>query len=151
LISNVATAKRERASTIRYFDASAIVAALVENDQDAQDSMQADGVRAASALTFAESDRAISRACREGRLSAANGEKAIRGLLMFEGQADIVFVSAPILARSRRPFPVEPVRTVDAIHLATAESLDLHPSFLTFVTRDKRLRENAQALGYAVE
>lgn len=29
-------------------------------------------------------------------------------------------VSEAVLARARRPFPVEPIRTLDALHLATA-------------------------------
>ena len=51
----------------------------------------------------------------------------------------------------RRPFPVEPVRTVDAIHLATAELLDEPPQLVTIVTRDDRIRSNARSLGYAIE
>ena len=48
-------------------------------------------------------------------------------------------------------FPVEPVRTLDAVHLATAELLGEPPALIVVVTRDIRVRENAQALGYAVE
>ena len=56
-----------------------------------------------------------------------------------------------VLARVRRPFPVEPVRTLDGVHLATAESLGEPPQLVTVVTRDARVRDNARALGYAVE
>jgi hypothetical protein len=51
----------------------------------------------------------------------------------------------------RRPFPVDPVRTLDAVHLATAESIGEPPQLMTMVTRDNRVRENATALGYSVE
>jgi hypothetical protein len=53
--------------------------------------------------------------------------------------------------KDRRPFPVEPIRTLDAVHLATAERLGEAPPLLTIVTRDDRVRENAEALGYLVE
>jgi hypothetical protein len=46
---------------------------------------------------------------------------------------------------------VKPVRTLDAIHLATVESLGESPQLVTVVTRDVRIRENARALGYTLE
>jgi hypothetical protein len=46
---------------------------------------------------------------------------------------------------------MEPVRTLDAVHIATAESLGEPPQLMAIVTRDIRVRENAAALGYAVE
>ena len=52
-----------------------------------------------------------------------------------------------ILAHAERRFPVEPVRTSDAIHLATADP----PALVTIVTRDVRVRDNANASGYPVE
>jgi predicted nucleic acid-binding protein len=61
----------------------------------------------------------------------------------------MVSVSEEVLARAGRPFPAGPVRTLDAIHLATAELLGEPPALMTVVTRDTRVRENAPALGYA--
>jgi hypothetical protein len=46
---------------------------------------------------------------------------------------------------------VEPVRTLDAVHIATVESLAEAPQLVAIVTRDHRVRENATALGYSVE
>jgi hypothetical protein len=63
----------------------------------------------------------------------------------------MVAVTDSMLARVRRPFPVEPIRTLDAVHLATAELLGEPPPVVTIVTRDARVRDNAEALGYAVE
>lgn len=51
----------------------------------------------------------------------------------------------------RRRFPIEPVRTLDAVHLATVEWLGEPAALTVIVTRDDRVRENARALGYAVE
>jgi predicted nucleic acid-binding protein len=62
-----------------------------------------------------------------------------------------VAVTDDVLARVRRPFPIEPVRTLDAVHLATAESLGEPSQLMTIVTRDTRVRENAAALGYSIE
>jgi hypothetical protein len=62
-----------------------------------------------------------------------------------------VSVTETILSRVGRPFPVEPIRTLDAIHLATAEALGDAPALVTIITRDVRVRDNAAALGYPVE
>ena len=43
------------------------------------------------------------------------------------------------------------IRTLAAVHLATAELLGEAPPLVTIVTRDGRVRENAEALGYTVE
>ena len=60
-------------------------------------------------------------------------------------------VTDAVLARVGRPFPMEPIRTLDAIHLATAELLGEPPPLMVVVTRDARVRDNARALGYVVE
>lgn len=55
-----------------------------------------------------------------------------------------------VLDRARARFPHEPVRTLDALHLASAGMfLEAHGS-LTMVSLDERIRENAAALGLAV-
>ena len=133
-----------------YVESSALLAALLENDTAAREAFRAGGLTIASALTFAEAARAIVRARVTGRLSVAQERDAIRALRSFERSCDIVSVTDEILARAGRPFPHEPIRTLDAIHLATAEILGEPPQLVTIVTRDNRLSENARAMGYAV-
>jgi hypothetical protein len=72
-------------------------------------------------------------------------------LRTFARRCFIVDVTANVLTRVARPFPVEPIRTLDALHVATAELLDESPQLVTIVTRDQRVRDNASALGYVVE
>jgi len=84
------------------------------------------------------------------RLTPDAERAAVRALRRFERRCYVVAVTDDILARVRRPFPVEPVRTLDAVHLATVESLGEPPQLISVVTRDQRVRENAKALGYAV-
>jgi hypothetical protein len=43
------------------------------------------------------------------------------------------------------------VRTLDAVHIATVESLGEPPQLMAIGTRDHRVRENVKALGYSVE
>jgi len=98
-----------------------------------------------------EASRAILRARIEGRLSAEYERAALRRLRQFERRCEVVAISVPVLVRAARPFPVEPIRTLDAIHLATVEESGETPQLVTIVTRDRRIRENAIAMGYTVE
>jgi predicted nucleic acid-binding protein len=141
----------ERAPSVRYIESSALLAALLEHDVDAVKSLRARTRQITSALTLAEAARVIVRARVAGRLTSDVERAAVRALLRFERRCYIVAVTDEVLARVRRPFPVEPVRTLDAVHIATAESLGEPPQLMTIVTRDDRVRENAKALGYSVE
>ena len=136
---------------VRYIESSALVAALLERDVDALKSVRTRGRKVTSALTIAEAARAILRARSAGRLTADQERAAVRALRRFERRCFLVAVTDAILTRVRRPFPIEPIRTLDAVHLATTELLGEPPPLIVVVTRDVRIRENAQALGYAVE
>jgi uncharacterized protein len=136
---------------VRYIESSALVAALLERDAEALKSLRAKTRRITSALTFAEAARAIVRAGLSGRLTSDQQRAVVRALQRFERRCYVVAVTDDVLARVRRPFPVEPVRTLDAVHIATAESLGEPPQLVTIVTRDNRVRGNATALGYSIE
>lgn len=73
----------------------------------------------------------------------------VRALQTFLARCDLVAVTDDVLARAGRPFPAEPIRTLAAIHLATADILGDPPPLVTIVTRDARVRENARAMGFA--
>jgi len=138
------------AASIRYIESSALVAALLEHDPAARKA-PAGTQHVTSALDVAEAGRAIIRARAAGRLTPAEEQAAVRALRTFERRCFILDVDRDVLDRVRRPFPVEPIRTLDAVHLATAERLGEAPQVVTIVTRDDRVRDNARALGYVVE
>lgn len=132
-----------------YVESSALVAWLL--DEETADRVQAvfdsDETLVSSVLTTAETQRVL--VCSEStrRIDEASGRRhraAIRaaseGLVQME-------ITGSVLERSSRSFPVEPIRTLDAIHLATAlEFLDAFPD-LRVLTFDRRVQENAEALG----
>ena len=124
---------------------------MLEGDTAAKASIRAQGQRVTSALTVAETSRALLRARLSGRLTAQQERVAIHTLQRFTRRCHIVSVTEAILAHAGRPFPVEPTRTLDAIHLATAEALGDPPALVTIITRDLRIRDNATALGHPVE
>lgn len=139
------------AATFRYIETSALLAALLEQDAAARTALRRKRRRITSALTFAEASRALVRARATGRLTPGDERAALRWLQTFRRRCDVVAITDAVLRRAGRPFPVEPIRTLDAIHLATAEVLGEPPQLVTIVTRDARVSDNARALGYGVE
>jgi predicted nucleic acid-binding protein len=136
---------------VRYIESSALVAALLERDTAVVKRVPRGTQQVTSALTLAEAGRAIIRARATGRLTVDEEQAAVRALRTFERRCFILDVDRTVLDRVRRPFPMEPIRTLDAVHLATAELLGEPAPLVTVVTRDGRVRENAEALGYTVE
>ena len=131
-------------------ESSALVAALLEHDASAMEPVSASVRLATSALTLAETARAIVRARVAGRLTREQEQAAVKALRTFRRRCFVLDVDGRVLSRVGRRFPVEPIRTLDALHLATAELLDESPQLVTIVSRDARVRENALALGFAV-
>ena len=150
-VRHVASDAAVGGSTFRYVETSALLAALLHLDRTADQALRGDGCRIASELTFVEALRVVVRRRVAGDLTASEARSVIRRLRTFKGRCDTVSISEDVLQRATRPFPVEPVRTLDAIHLATAELIDEQPQMVTIVTRDRRIRENAIALGFMVE
>jgi predicted nucleic acid-binding protein len=136
---------------IRYIESSALVAALLEGDASAKASIRVPGQRVTSAITVAETSRAVLRAQLSGRITLQQQRAALLTLRRFARRCHIVSVTEAILAHAGRPFPVEPVRTLDAIHLATAAALGEPPALVIVVSRDRRVRDNAAVLGHHVE
>ena len=110
----------------------------------------ADGRRVTSALTFAEAARVVVRAAATGSLKILQARAATRALRTFERRCTAVAITDDVLARARRRFPIEPIRTLDAIHLATLEVVGDPPALTTMITRDGRIEQNASAMGYSV-
>jgi predicted nucleic acid-binding protein len=131
-------------------ESSALVAALLEHDLTAMQPLPAGTRLVTSALTLAETSRAIIRARVAERLTAEQERTAVKALRTFARRCFVLDVDSHVLSRVGRRFPVEPIRTLDAVHLATIEVLNEAPPLVTIVTRDARVRDNALALGYAV-
>ena len=103
-----------------------------------------------SDLTLIECDRSLLR----GAVSAAiPGERAGRlraTLARAAGHWSLLPISREIVTRARQPFPVEPVRSLDAIHLASAlVAADFLPD-LVLLSLDRRVRAAGVGLGLTV-
>ncbi len=78
------------------------------------------------------------------RLAASHGDD-VRALL---ARIALVELAPPVLARALEPFPI-PVRTLDALHLASMEFLRAHGQTVELASYDERLTAAARTLGIA--
>ena len=107
-------------------------------------------VVATSRCTLAEVGRVFSR-LRILEPAAAAAAAAREAQFQTDSELWVIqSVDDAIWDRSARPFPVEPVRTLDALHLATMERLAGVIDRLVILSTDRRVRDNARALGFAV-
>lgn len=102
-----------------------------------------------SRLTLIETRRVIRRAEQEGRLTAANAIDLLSILAQAAATWAVCEIVHEIAQRAEERFPAEPVRTLDAIHLASALFLRQALPELVLLSRDERVLSNARALGFA--
>jgi hypothetical protein len=62
----------------------------------------------------------------------------------------LVEIDQPVRDRAGEPFPIEPVRALDAVHLATCLEIERALGPVTVLSVDQRVRDNALRLGLRV-
>lgn len=135
-----------------YVETSAVVAWLL--DEERGDSARAQLASAdlifTSDLTLIECDRVIRRAAATRRVTASESLQLHAIIDTASAHWTLLGMDADIVHRSRRSFPREPVRALDAIHLATALAVrNLSPD-VAVLSLDDRIRDNASSLGFQV-
>ena len=132
-----------------YLETSALLAWLFSETRAEEVRTSVDAARyvATSSLTLAEAERALVRIETEGGVRAGDAQR-LRGVLAKAQTAWLRMpVSDEVLTRASARFPVEPVRTLDAIHLATALSFTKALPDIRVLSLDRRILQNAEALG----
>jgi predicted nucleic acid-binding protein len=104
----------------------------------------------ASDLTLIECDRVLQRAIALGELSEAEAADRHAYLVAAASQWHILHLAEEVVDRARLPFPVEPIRTLDAIHLASALSARSALPGLRLLSLDERVRGAGKKLGFAL-
>jgi predicted nucleic acid-binding protein len=122
-----------------YLDTSVALAELFAEDRKAPDALWAAPLVSSRLLQYELWARVHAR-----RAATTHGDAA-RDLL---ARVSFVELAPSVLARALDPFPV-PVRTLDALHLATAHYLVAAQQRLTLATFDERMARAAAALGIA--
>ena len=132
-----------------YAESSAVLAWIFEEARSArvQDVLGGAAHVVSSDLTLLECDRAFLRAAAVGDVDA--GEAAQMSALLDAAAANWTLypLRAEIVERARRPFPREPVRSLDALHLASIEFLRGQGQEVALTTYDTRMADAARALG----
>jgi predicted nucleic acid-binding protein len=103
-----------------------------------------------SRLTLVETRRVIRRAVAETLLDEIGGTAILEVLARAAAGWAVLEMSREVAERAEAPFPVEPVRTLDALHLASALLLRQALPDLRLLSSDDRVRTNGRRLGFEV-
>jgi len=123
-----------------YLDTSVALAQLLAEDRTPPAALWAEPLVSSRLLQYELWTRVNARG-----LGRSHGED-VRQLL---GRIALLELTPPVLARALEPFPL-PVRTLDALHLASAEFLRQQGQDVRLVTYDERMIEVARRLGLAI-
>lgn len=105
----------------------------------------------ASDLTLVECDRVLLRAVALHELTEAEAADRQSHLSAAAAHWHVLRIAAEVVDRARRPFPGDPIRTLDAIHLASLLVARSAVGGLRLLSLDERVRQAARGLGVAVE
>lgn len=104
----------------------------------------------ASDLTLIECDRVLIRAVTLNALSEAEAANRRSHLQSIAAGWHVLRVAPDIVSRARQPFPAEPIRTLDALHLASAITARSAVPDVVLLSLDDRIRRAALAMGFTV-
>jgi predicted nucleic acid-binding protein len=135
-----------------YAESSAVLAWLLDEAPSPQVRRVLAGseVVIASDLTLIECDRVILRAAVLGELTEAEAADRRAHLTAASSHWHVLQIGPEIVERARRRFPGELIRTLDAIHLASALVARSAVAGLEVLTLDDRIRTAARGLGLRV-
>ena len=132
-----------------YLESSAVLSWLFDEPQAeyVRQAVDRSDTVLTSKLTLVESHRTLVRVVSQGTMSQGDRHR-LRGLLTREcARWALVELTKSICARAGEPFPVEPVHSLDAVHIATAlEAQELYAD-LEVLSFDQRIQENLAPLG----
>jgi predicted nucleic acid-binding protein len=105
----------------------------------------------ASDLTLIECDRVLLRAVALKELTEADAADRRAHLIAAAAHWQVLRIAGEIVDRARQPFPGDPIRTLDAVHLASLLVARSAVAGLRLLSLDERVRQAAKGLGVAVE
>ena len=105
----------------------------------------------ASDLVLIECDRVLIRAITLGEIDEATTADRRAHLNAAAAHWHTYRIGLEVVERARRAFPVEPVRTLDAIHLASALAARSIIPDLELLSLDDRIRRTGAQLGFQLQ
>lgn len=136
-----------------YAESSAVLAWLLgeETAESVRQVLQHADLVMASDLTLLECDRVLIRAVTTEEIEEAAAADRRAHLNAAASHWHLWRVSAEIVERARHPFPAEPIRTLDAIHLASALAVRSAVPRIELLSLDDRIRRAAKQLGFGIQ
>lgn len=136
-----------------YAESSAVLAWLLgeEDGQRVREVLSRSELVTASDLTLIECDRVLIRAVVLGEIDEARAADRRAHLNAAAAHWHVWRLSADIVDRARRPFPLEPIRALDAIHLASALAMRSVVPGVVLLSLDDRVRRSGQQLGFRLQ
>ena len=123
-----------------YIDTSVALAHLLAEDRTPPESLWEQPLMSSRLIEYEVWTRIHAR-----KLGRSHGDEA-RSLL---GRIALVELSPPVLSRALEPFP-RPVRTLDAIHLASMHFVRDQGQSITLASYDDRMTAAARALRFSL-
>lgn len=135
-----------------YLESSAALRDLLEGDgaESIRNDLRSAALVVTSRVTLAEVARVLARIRTLDPVAAAALGPREAAFTADTERWGIDPIDEAVWARCARPFPAEPVRLLDALHLATIEKLSAALPDLVVLSTDDRVRRNAEALGFTV-
>ncbi len=133
-----------------YAESSAVLAWLLGEDvgHAVREVLRRAELVMASDLTLVECDRVLIRAVALGEIDEATADDRRAQLNAGAAHWHLWRVTSDIVDRARRPFPAEPLRTLDAIHLASALAVRSAVPRVELLSLDDRIRRTGAQLGF---
>jgi predicted nucleic acid-binding protein len=119
-----------------YLDSSVALAYLLAEDRSPPDALWQQQLVSSRLLEYEVWNRIHAR-----RLDRSHGD-AVRALI---DQVALLELATPVLARALEPFPI-PIRTLDALHLASIDFLRARQQQIELASYDDKLIAAARAL-----
>ncbi len=132
-----------------YAESSAVLAWLLDEAAGTvvRQALSQTDVVVASDLTLIECDRVLHRAAAVGELTEAEVADRRAHLATAAAHWHVLRIGSEVVDRARQPFPGDPVRTLDAIHLASALVARTAVAGLALLSLDDRIRTAGRRLG----
>jgi predicted nucleic acid-binding protein len=136
-----------------YAESSAVLAWLLgeQTGRRVREVLRRSALVTASDLTLLECDRVLIRTVKLGEIDEALAADRRGRLNAAAAHWHIWRISSEIIGRARHPFPAEPIRTLDAIHLASALAVRSAVAGVELLSLDDRIRQAGKQLGFRLQ
>lgn len=137
---------------ILYAESSAVLTWLLSQERESEiEKVLAEAeLIISSDLTMLECERVLVRGNAIGKI--AESELTRRQVMLRKAGQHWMLLGfdPPVIERAQRPFPNEPIRTLDALHLAFALEAKRMIAEVRILSLDRRVRQGARELGVEV-